>query len=96
MTSDTRKPCLHCLINATINDYGEHRFNETGKGVNIHDEVDDLLACAAELLAMMDHNKNRHASARSHADRFVKWVKMFRDVGRYPGGKWNETNPVEH
>jgi len=47
VSTDRKRPCLHCLIRETIDEYAEHMHKVTGSPVNIHDTIKDLLAMSA-------------------------------------------------
>ncbi len=78
--------CLHCRINRLMDDYAEQRHRETGEPVNVDDNIDDLIACVAELIAFYDDAKVRKAVAKREAQKLIGRVRHFRDIGRYPGG----------
>jgi len=88
--SEGRSPCLHCMIRETIDTYAEHVHTTTGKKVNIHDTVDDLLGNVCEILAWIGDGKERKASVKHYQDLLAKRTRLYREIGRYPGGAWTQ------
>jgi hypothetical protein len=91
----SRKPCLHCLIHQTVDDYAAHIHATTGKPQNIHNTVDDMLAVISEYLAWVADAKVRKSNVKHYQDLLAKRVRLYREIGRYPGGvTWEEeANP---
>jgi hypothetical protein len=81
------RECLHCILNRAMDAYCERQHLETGKPVNVDDNIDDLIACVAELIAFYADAKVRRFVAKRTADLLVKRVRLFRAEGRYPGGE---------
>jgi hypothetical protein len=86
--TDTGKDrdCLHCKLNRLMDEHCERQHLETGKPVNVDDNIDDLIACVAELIAFYGDAKVRRFVAKRTAELLVKRVRLFRSEGRYPGG----------
>ena len=86
--SDTgkRPGCLHCELNRLMDDHNERRHLETGRPVNVDHNIDDLIACVAELIAFYEDAKVRRFVAKRTAELLIKRVRLFRSEGRYPGG----------
>ena len=83
--SESPEDCLHCLLNATIDD-----FLEKNGGACIEDVVDDLLACLCELIASNPDAGHRRSYVKEIAALIPERVRYFRETGRYPGGPANE------
>lgn len=94
MSIEYRKPCLHCLVRETIDDYAEAYHNATGGPVNIHDTVDDLLENICELLAWIGDAKERKHHVKFYQRLMADRVRLNREIGRYPGGPW--THETSH
>ena len=93
-SGSNRSPCLHCILNQAMDTYGEAQHRMTGQKVNIDDNIDDLIACVAELIALYDDTKVRKFVAKREADKLLGRVRYFRKIGRYPGGPWTTEKPV--
>lgn len=78
--------CLHCQINRLMDARNERRHTQSGAPVNVDDNIDDLLACAAELIAFYGDAKVRKFVANRSAKMLLGRVRHFREIGRYPGG----------
>jgi hypothetical protein len=88
MTDTGKGPgCLHCELNRLIDDHNERQHLETGRPANVDDNIDDLVACTAELIAFYGDAKVRRSVAKRTAELLVKRVRLFRSEGRYPGGE---------
>ena len=95
VTSGTnRAPCLHCILNRAMDTYNEAQHRITGQRVNTDDNIDDLIACVAELIAMYDDAKVRKFVAKREASKLIGRVRHFREIGRYPGGPGTKQEPV--
>ena len=89
-SSGPNKPCLHCLIRETIDAYAEHMHTTTGKKVNIHDTVDDLLGNVCEILAWVGDAKVRKSNVKHYQNLLAGRTRLYREIGRYPGGPWTQ------
>lgn len=78
--------CLHCLLNSTMDAYHERVHMSSGRQANVDVTIDHLMACAAELIAMYGDAKTRKFVAKREAEKLVRYVRQFREEGRYPGG----------
>jgi hypothetical protein len=78
--------CLHCAINAAIDAHSEREHMSTGEPVSVQGVVDDLLQCAAELIAMHADAKDRKHAIKTSSSKLTAMVRQFRMEGRYPGG----------
>lgn len=80
------KECLHCILNRTMDAFHEKQHMATGRPANVDETIDHLMACAAELIAMYGDAKIRKLVARRESEKLLKYVRTFREEGRYPGG----------
>ncbi len=78
--------CLHCKINRLMDEHAKRKHLETGERVNVDDQIDDLIACTAELIAFYGDAKTRKLVAKREAQKLVGRVRHFREISRYPGG----------
>lgn len=84
--SDEREPCLHCVLNQTMDDYNAHMHEKTGQPVNVDHNISDLMGVAAELIAMYDDAKVRKFVMKRAQDELARLVREKRAAGVYPGG----------
>jgi hypothetical protein len=69
-----------------MDQYNERQHLETGEPVIIDENIADLMACAAELIAMIDDAKARKFVLKRTQDQLAQLTRERRAEGRYPGG----------
>jgi hypothetical protein len=69
-----------------MDDYNEHLHTTTGEPVSVDRNIADLMACAAELIAMYSDGKERKHVLKEAQAELARLTRERRATGRYPGG----------
>jgi hypothetical protein len=92
--ADAARPCLHCELNRVMDLYNERLHLDTGIPANIDHNIADLMACAAELVAVYDDAATRKFVMKRAIKEFERLVRQKRAEGCYPGGPGQ--TPITH
>jgi hypothetical protein len=88
--------CLHCALNRTVDDFAERYHRTIGKPLDADRVVDDLVACAAEIIAAIDDTRERRRVAREMGKLLTARVTHFRAINHYPGAPGQRGGPPLH
>ena len=78
-------PCAHCEINRALDAWAARYHALTGYPTYTPRTIGDLMACAAELIAMYD-TSGRKRLVKQSQELLAALTRERRKTGRYPGG----------